>query len=322
MFPDHKKRRRSKRMPLWMATSLIALLSVGALVLSYIALTGAESDQHPGLPVKSEVAGEEESTPLASPELSGEEPEPVSDPIVSSTSYRLLAMVGSTAVRATSGSCEHPGTVEISADGAQSWSASETLSAVGATQILRLLPTDPFLVQVVALDRNCEPQVYQSGDLGASWEGPLPVLGTWYFNPSTPNQVGAPSGILPLDCEGEELAPAGDRAAVRCRDGSVITTDDRGFSWSESGEATDVQAITYSSNSYVVAQLGTQTCEGLRIVTLIEDPLTGRSGCFEASPSVTTNDPTNVALAQSGTTTLLWVGDDLVISTDGGSTWL
>lgn len=305
-----------------MAVSFIAFLSVGALALSYIALTGVGSDEHPGLPVNPETVVPEESIPFTPPPSADTPPEPAMDPVASSTAPRLLAMVGSTAMRATSGTCEDPGTVEISVDGAQSWSPSETLPGVGATQVLRLLPTDPSLVQIVALDENCEPKVYRSNNLGTSWEGPLPVLGTWYFDPSIPAQVGAPRGTMPLVCEGAELAAAGDRAAVRCLDGSVITTVDRGITWSETTGVTDVLAISYSPDSYVMVQPGDQTCQGLRLVTLAGDPSTRQDGCFETEPITTSSNPENIAIAQSGMTTLLWVEDDLATSTDGGKTWL
>lgn len=317
MSRSPKRTRRARKFPLWGAVALIAILSAAALALSYVALTGVGSNDHPGLPVRSEIPTAEEA---AAPPTQAE-PEVAEDQTASSTSQRMLAMVGSTAMRAASGTCETPGTTEISVDAGQSWSESASLARAGATQILRVLPTDPSLVQVVALDANCDPQVYRSADLGTTWEGPLSVVGTWYFDPSTPTQVGAPDGARSLPCEGAELAAAGDRAAVRCADGSVVTTIDRGVTWSEAAGVTDALAINYSPDSYVVAQTGVQACEGVRLTTLSSAISPVLDGCFETTLTADASNPENIAIAQSGTSTLLWVGDDVVISTDGGNTW-
>ncbi|AJK69397.1 hypothetical protein B840_09020 [Corynebacterium marinum DSM 44953] len=318
MSRSPKKARRARRFPLWGAVAVIAILSAAALALSYVALTGVGSNDHPGLPVRSEIPTAEEA---AAPPTQAE-PEVAEDQTASSTSQRMLAMVGSTAMRAASGTCETPGTAEISVDAGQNWSESASLAGAGATQILRVLPTDPSLVQVVALDANCDPQVYRSTDLGTTWEGPLSVVGTWYFDPSTPTQVGAPDGPRSLPCEGAELAAAGDRAAVRCAGGSVVTTIDRGITWSEAAGVTDALAINYSPDSYVVAQKGGQACEGVRLTTLGGATSPVLDGCFETTLTADASNPENTAIAQSGTSTLLWVEDDVVISTDGGRMWL
>lgn len=314
--------RRPRTWPLWGSVSLIVLLSAVALALSYVALTGAGSGEHPGLPVNPGASASEEFDTSHSSLPTDAHSEPATDQADGSISQqRMLAMVGSTAMRATRGTCENPGSLEISLDGAQSWNVSDSLAVAGATQILRLLPTDVSLVEVVALDTNCEPQVYGSADLGSTWDGPFPVAGTWYFNPFNPAQVGAPNGPQPLPCKGAELAPAGDRAAVRCLDGSIVETVDLGITWSESPGVTDALAINYSPESFVLAQVGGQGCEGLRLMTLGGTfPLL--DGCFETSLTANELKAADVAIAQSGSSTLLWVGDDLFNSFDGGETWL
>lgn len=322
MFRARKQARRLRKMPRWMTVSLIVLLSTGAIALSYVAFTDIGSGEHPGLPVKPEPPISEDivsSTPFLPTDT---QPEPAVNPTGRSAPQRMLAMVGGIAMRSTSGTCGSPGTVEVSTDSAQSWNLSDSLAGAGATQILRLLPTNPSLIQLVALDSSCEPQVYRSADLGTSWEGPLPVLGIWYFDSTNPMQVGTPNGPQPLRCEGAELAAAGDRAAVRCLDGSIVTTVDRGITWSESPRVADTLAINYSPDSYVVAQTGNQTCEGLRLTTLGSGPSTSPDGCFDGVLIADGSNPENIAVAQSGTSTLLWVGNKLVTSTDGGRTWL
>ena len=185
-----------------------------------------------------------------------------------------------------------------------------------------MLPMHSSLVQVVALDASCEPQVYRSTDLGTSWEGPLPVFGTWFFDPSTPSQVEAPDGTQSLPCDGAELAAAGERAAMRCLDGSVVTTVDRGFTWTESPGITDVLAINTSPDSYVMTQPGSEACQGLRLTSLADGAFSSVDGCLETDLSAEELNAGNIAIAQSGAYTLAWVGDDLLVSTDGGGTWL
>lgn len=317
-----KQARRPKKLPLWFSAGLITVLGAAALALSYVAVTGIGSGDHPGLPVKTGAPAFEDSVISAPSQPVNNQPEAPQDQSEGPLNQRLLTMTNSVALRGTSGTCENPGTVEFSLDTGESWIGSTSLAQAGATRILRLLPTDPSLVQVVALDRSCEPQVYRTTDFGTTWEGPMSVVGTWYFDPSDPAQVGAPDGRQPLQCEGAELAPAGDRAAVRCADGSVVTTVDRGLTWSQAPDIAEVLAINYSPDSYVVAQTGGQTCEGVRLRTISNNTSTALDGCFAADLPAEALNPGNTAIAQSGNSALLWVGDDVVISTDGGRTWL
>lgn len=322
MSRSRKQVRRPRKLPLWGAVSLIALLGAAALALSYIALTGVGSGDNQGLPVRSGGQTSVEAVASDPPTSADPQPQLVTGQAQKGAEQRLLTMVNGTTMRATGGTCENPGTVEVSLDAGQSWSTSDSLATAGATQILRLLPTDPSLVQVVALDASCEPQVYRSTDLGTSWEGPLPVFGTWFFDPSTPSQVEAPDGTQSLPCDGAELAAAGERAAMRCLDGSVVTTVDRGFTWTESPGITDVLAINTSPDSYVMAQAGNETCQGLRLTSLADGAFSSVDGCLETDLSAEELNAGSIAIAQSGAYTLAWVGDDLLVSTDGGGTWL
>lgn len=313
--------RRPGGVPLGIAVSLIAALSLVSLALSYLALTGIGSGEHPGHPVRlgaipSEAAvAPSSSTPVIAASEATEEQ------TAGAPQQRMLALDAVTFMRATGGTCANPGVVEISVDTGQSWTVSDSLASAGATQILRLLPSDPSPAQVIALDTNCEPQVYQSADLGSTWEGPFPVAGTWYFDPSDPTRVGSPDGPRALPCIGAELAAAEDRAAVRCLDGAVVETVDRGLTWVESPDVTDALAIGAASDSFLVAEAGGQACAGLWLTTLGSAPAV-LDGCFELASAADETEAEGIAIAHSDSSTVLWVGNDLFTSSDRGETWL
>ncbi len=336
MSRSSKKTRSSRGLSRWGAASLVVISAAAAIGLSYLAITDVGSGEHEGFPVTSTVPETEvdaaadnaatasvDAAPASTPTPANETSVETSAPgVEEADSHRMLAIVNDTAMRGISGTCQDPGAVEISTDAGQSWGERVSPANVGATQILRVLPTDPSLVQVVALDQDCEPQVYRSVDLGNSWEGPLSVAGTWYFNPATPMQVSTPNGQQPLPCEGAELAARSDSAAIRCTDGSLASTIDGGFTWEENPAFSEVFAITSSPGSYALAQAGDETCEGVRITGLDSSEAAPLNGCFEADLSAAELTSENIALAQTDTSTLLWVGDAFVTSTDQGATWI
>lgn len=321
MPAPRKRARRPGGVPVGIAVSLIAALSLVSLALSYLALTGIGSGEHPGHPVRpGAVTSEVAVVPSSSPPVTAGS-ETTEEQIIGAPQQRMLAMDIVTVMRATGGTCANPGVVEISVDTGRSWVASDSLESAGATQILRLLPSDASPAQVIGLDANCEPQVYRSADLGSTWEGPFPVAGSWYFDPSDPTQVWSPDGPRTLPCTGAELAAAGDRAAVRCLDGSVVETFDRGLTWVESPDVTDALAISAASDSFLVAEAGGQGCSGLRLTTL-GGTAAVPDGCFEAASAADDIEAEGIAIAHSDSSTVLWVGNDLFTSSDRGETWL
>lgn len=304
--------RRRKEIPAWITVAVLLLLAAVAVTAAYAALTGGGADRNQGFPLRS-------ATPTSTASVA-EEPAQPAVQVAAAPPQRLLTGTANTTVRATAGSCEASGLVEFSVDERQNWNELSALREMGATQILRLSITEPSTIEVVAHDQNCEPQVFRTPDLGLTWEGPFPAAGSWYLSPSQPGEVGAPEGIRPLPCDGAELAAAGERAAVRCLDGTVITSTDQANSWTAVPDLEGVVAISDTADSYLVVSTGDGGCQGLRLITLT-NPVSP-NGCFEIPLEPGAFDPALIALTQFDSSTLMWVQDDLVVSPDQGRTWL
>lgn len=304
--------RHRRKIPAWIIGIALVLLAAVAAAAAYAALTGVGGDKDQGFPIRPE-------TQTSTAPVAEEQAEPGVQ-VAAAPPQRLLAGVGNTTVRATVGNCQTGGSVEFSVDERQNWNELSTLSEMGAMQILRLSITEPSHIEVVALDHKCQPMVFNTPDLGLTWKGPLPAAGTWYLSPARPGEIAAPDGIRPLPCEGAELAVAGERVAVRCLDGTVITSADRANSWAEIPGVEGVVSISQNADSFLVASTGDAACRGLRLMTLT-NPISS-NGCFEIPLGPGAFNPALIAVAQVDNSTLMWVQNDLVISPDQGRTWL
>lgn len=313
MSARHKRSRRRGTPSTLLSVLLISLLGVVAAVLSYVALTGVSDGEHGGHPVRPGQGSADASLPAEDTPTDSTSTEEAAF-----VSPKLLAISDDLAMRGEGGSCGMPGTVEFSFDGGEEWTDPVSLTEVGATQILRLLPLGPAQLEVAALDEDCEPHVYRTVDRGSTWTGPLPIEGTWYFDPANPRQVGAPEGPQPLPCEAVELSAADNRAVVTCRDGSLAISVDRGLNW-ETPETGDVLASAVSGDSFVVAQSGSGTCTGIHVVNIDRSGDAARIECHELGEEPVAIGAESVTVAQSGDTTLLWVGNDLTRLQGGGA---
>lgn len=302
----------------WAVYSLVTILAVVVLALSVVSVLDSGTEEHPGLPVRSAPLSTEPAPPLdAAPPAP---PVPPVQPTLHMAQQRMLSVDGDQVVRAIGGSCDTPGRVEFSQDDGFTWNASLSLAGTGATQILRLVTADLWRAQVVAMDANCLPQVYQTSDFGMTWNGPSAVAGMWFLNPADPVHVVTPTGVQPLPCAAVEISAVEDRAAIRCNDGAVHTTLDQGRTWNVSPTVGPAAALSTFEGAYAAAVTGDATCAGLRLVT-IGASSSGPSGCFETLDAVSAAEQGQVAVVHEDGLTILWVDDQFVISDDGGMTW-
>lgn len=335
-----KKRSGSKGLPLGANIAIIAVLAIIAMVLSYLALQSVNEPDAQGFSTTGSNAPE--SVGVTTPAEAGEEevdsPAPVSEPVLETTpeteaaendteqialvsQSRLIALDGSLGVRADVGECTNPGSIEFSTDGGQNWTPSTAFDDTSATQILRILPANGTTTLVVALNEECAPQIYSTANSGRTWNGPLSAVGTWYLDPTSPSTLGAPGGVKTIGCEALGLSPVTDRqVTVLCADGSVITTNDGGTTWSEPVVVDGITALAYSRQNLLAVADGDETCSGLQILNLGTNGSTEQVSCLEMDTG--SAGAGDVAMAQSGNNLVLWAGDNQLISTDGGQTWL
>lgn len=307
----------SRRRPLWLALGIIGLLTAVVLALSFTANIRINSLSHTGHPVKTTtVPGADSNTQGFN---SAPHPENLPEQSVS-PSQRLLAAAGNLAMRGTTGSCEAPGTVELSTDMGQHWVPSPALIDAGATRILNLIPSEHAWAQVVALDADCHPRLYQTADFGDSWEGPFAATGLWYLDPAVPNQLSTPAGMQSLPCSATHLSAVDARAMIRCPDGTISTTVDGGRIWQDDIEVGDVLAMNSTMDSHFLLTRNDPSCRGFRLRTLGENPV-GPQGCFPIPVPEEEVAAGRLVAAQTGNRTLLWAEEKVFYSEDGGWTW-
>ncbi|WP_253692749.1 hypothetical protein [Corynebacterium glutamicum] len=317
---------RQRGWPIWLSILVIVVLLVGAGALSLFALKSVkESDKNEGFST-TKAASVEQISSETSEESAEEVPaeilesedistEQASLPLVAP--QRQIAQFENLAVRSQVGTCTDPGTLEISTDGGQAWSTSESFAATTATQVLRLIPVSTSNIFVVALNTDCEPQIYGTTDQGATWQQPVSALGTWYLDPSNPTQLPAPGGAKAISCEAISIAPRTDsNVDVLCADGSLTSTIDGGATWSDPAAGDGVLNVAHSNSDRLLIIQNPDQCSGVQLSVNV--PAEGTT-CLEAE--LGESDAGQIAATQFGDSILAWVSETQFISKDGGQTW-
>ncbi|ANE05232.1 hypothetical protein ccrud_01835 [Corynebacterium crudilactis] len=303
------------------------MLLVGAGALSLFALKSVkESDKNEGFSTTKAASVEQisaETTEEAAEEVSAEisESEETSAeqallPLVAP--QRQIAQFANLAVRSQVGTCTDPGTLEISTDGGQAWSASESFAATTATQVLRLIPVSTSNIFVVALNADCEPRIYGTADQGATWQQPVSAVGTWYLDPSNPTQLPAPGGAKAISCEAISIAPrTNSNVDALCADGSLTSTSDGGATWSDPVAGDGVLNVAHSNSDRLLITQSPDQCSGVQLSANV--PVAEGATCVHAE--LGESDAGQIAATQFGDSILAWVGETQFISKDGGQTW-
>ncbi|GAB3284734.1 hypothetical protein GCM10027426_25100 [Microbacterium lacusdiani] len=291
----------------------VGLLGAVVLVLSALALT-----QHRGTPPAAE-SPSETRTPTESPEPTTSatpSAEPEAPAAVAPTRH-LTQLTTGTLIRSTSGECGGSApTVEFSTDAGATWTPGDT-SAAGASQVLRLLSGD--IGQAITLDATCAPSGMWSFSEGAAWEQAADLVGgSWYFNPGAPTTVHAPAGDVPLPCTALALSAFDTTAIALCDDATVVTTADNAATWSAPVPAPGALTVHAAADGFRVMIDGAAAqCAGVQVAALTDGAIASPGACLPAEFA-----PGDVALAAGGDgTVVVWAGDVVGRSADGGANW-
>lgn len=326
MARKYRVGQRQRGWPIWLSILVIVVLLVGAGALSVFALKSVkESDKNEGFST-TKAASVEQLNTETSEESAEEVPAEISESEDISAEQASLSLVApqrqiaqfeNLAVRSQVGTCTDPGTLEISTDGGQAWSASESFAATTATQVLRLIPVSTSNIFVVALNTDCEPQIYGTTDQGATWQQPVSAVGTWYLDPSNPTQLPAPGGVKAISCEAISIAPRTDsNVDVLCADGSLTSTTDGGATWLESVVGDGVLNIAHSNSGRLLITQDPVQCSGVQLSANVPAE---EATCVRVE--LGESDAGQIAATQFGDSILAWVGETQFISKDGGQTW-
>lgn len=253
------------------------------------------------------------SSPVPEPvPPSAAESAPVAQPPAGVPLERWIDAVSATEVwRAATAACPTRSVIERSVDGGQTWTALNSPAAVS-----RLNAQDPEEAFVVGTAGDeCEVSFWSTQDAQRWSRQPGNLAAAWYLRD---DGVHAPSGNRSVPCPGGAIdlsARTDVAAAVLCPGGSVHVTDDGARDWAAAGSQAGALALARSGNELLVAAAGVRGCEGVAVVEAAEAP--DVRGCAPA-PGAT---PGQVAVSALGNRVWLWVGDEVLVSRDGGRSW-
>ncbi|MGC5629543.1 WD40/YVTN/BNR-like repeat-containing protein [Georgenia sp. Z1344] len=274
--------------------------------------------------VTDESPSDEGTTPAESPSddvvegpTESESDAPAIDVPMPEPAERLIASAsGDVAWRAIVGSCEAPGSVELTTDGGATWSPADVGGLAPVSRLKAITPAAVFAIGGV--DPNCSPTYAGSVDGGNNWEqAPELAQGSWYIDPSDRAVLGTSVGEVDAPCEVAGLAGFDDNAAaLLCTDGSLTVSNDGGASWTTAAEETNAVAIGLTLQGYVLAG-SDEECAGTQIWTAGVEGDTAPVGCAEDVQT----EAGQTAVSGAGGAMWLWADDETLVSTDGGSTW-
>ena len=235
----------------------------------------------------------------------------------------LTALDASTVWRATTGDCPAAtANPELTTDGGETWSAFDASDGTDASSILSIDITSKSEASLVTLTASdCTPQRVTTFVAGAQWqEYPDRVGANWYVDPTDRAAVHGPTGTFPAPCTSVvALAPRTDTtAAVLCSDGTLFRTDDGAATFGPGIALPGAANLAFSDDGYVIVATNQAGCAGTQLLAT-PDELNGMltpSGCRETA--VTSGD---LAVASADGILWLWAGDEMVKSSDGGTTW-
>src|SRR5699024_9651315 len=101
--------------------------------------------------------------------------------------------------RASVGSCDDQGTLEVTADGGESWDEVDP----GLGPIVRVKALDEDTMFAIGGDADCNPNFQLTASAGAEWQELNEELGgSWHTLPADRNTVVGPGGEV-APCEAE-----------------------------------------------------------------------------------------------------------------------
>lgn len=287
----------------------VALLAVGVIVLSALALTRVSPDDEPQEPLPVSTPG----VP-SSPDPSSEPtPEPLAAP---GSAERFLSIGASSWWRATAGAC---GTlepfVEYSSDEGASWS-DVTPRYRGIAGVGSLNAFSAADVEMVALEGvGCEVHALRTYTYGRFWESYPDALGAaHYISFSDRATVMTHGGPVTAPCaDAWGLRSSGETMALICAGAAWATTGGEWLALPSEGAI----AVAVADGVVLVAMSGTSAaavtgivCEGVGIVRF----LSAGAGAAESVACAGEADAAApAALAVGPSSLVLWSGDQLLL---------
>lgn len=179
--------------------------------------------------------------------------------------------------------------------------------------ILMVQVESPDEITIVASNKECKAQRFDTTDHGESWTEADPG-DVWYVDAAGTGVV-SPEGASEPGCDVVALSPLSDRnAKVACSDGTILGTDDNGDEWVTLGELGDIGGLTIPTLRDGFAVAPDDDCESRAFVT------TDAGGEWEPAGCIAKNGE-GTSLVGGPRSLLALVGDEVHLSTDAGKSW-
>lgn len=221
-------------------------------------------------------------------------------------------------LRASGGTCEVSGTLEISGDGGRTWLSVSPEAQPNVAGIVSVTAARPSQAHIVGLHKDsCEPVRVDSVSGGVSWQtsNTAPMS---YFDPHTPDIYVFGSEDIELPCNAIRAIDNGSSIAASCADGQLIMSKDSGDSWKTLATAHQVQDLTFSGSKIVAISTDTESCSGVIATTITAQGKATKGACHHVSSA---QESLQVAATATAKKLYVWAADQILTSTDLGKSW-
>lgn len=237
----------------------------------------------------------------------------------------LAALDATTAWRAVTGECPATAaTPELTTDSGVTWKKTDATTPTQVTALQRIAVSSASTATMIGQSKvGCEPELVKTFVGGTNFKSyPTEVEKAWYIDPDNRAVVHGPSGEAAAPCAAViTLAPQDkDAAGALCADGQAYVTTDGAETWSQPVALDGAVAFTASEDGYLVASASQPDCAGVQLTALSTHLEPSDAGCYPVE-TASVEVSGNVAVASAAGATWLWIDDDVVRSSDDGTTW-
>jgi hypothetical protein len=318
----------------WSIVGLVAL-AVVAVVVAVAALRSTSGSPRPPAAGPTTVAGTGQAGGSASGGTSGGSGDDedgggsgsnggLADALPGSAQPPMLLVSPALAYRAKTGSCLGGAALERSTSGGKRW----TPLVSPAAAVLALSSSGGDAVTLVGADNSCQVRVWTSSDQGATWSAPSAPSGVFVQVPDDASTLLTPTGSVRSPCPGPDRSPisvAGispTEAALLCRTGDVLVTQNGGRSWTTQSPVVGGATMAFGSPSLGWAlRLNSGQCPSYQLMRTQDAARTWQTGgCLGVDPVKDTAGPGSIAFADSDVGIADLAGA-IYATDDSGLTW-
>jgi photosystem II stability/assembly factor-like uncharacterized protein len=224
--------------------------------------------------------------------------------------------------RARTGECGGAPVLQRTADAGATWT-DYTVDLIDVGALLQLEAVSEVRVRALAgTGDNCVPLPIESYTMGVFWERPSTPTALWQSSAGGGGAVSGPTGEVPTPCRAVAAlaSRSAGEAAVVCTDGSLQVTEDGGGTWAAPLTDRSAAAVAGTDSGYTVAVLDDDRCDGLGLVAVrLAAASTTRDGSFLSCLDSSTTSPVVMSAARAAV--WVWVGEEVLVSRDGGRSW-